>query len=67
MGTDKPKVDVAICTCECHIKGTSVLHFMACCAHSYLKYINPDGTIDFTACKSHTLITIQNKIEDENI
>lgn len=35
-----------ICTCECHIKGLGVLHFMPCCENTYEVYINKDDNVD---------------------
>lgn len=35
-----------ICTCECHKKGSNILHMTSCCDFTYEKYINEDGTID---------------------
>lgn len=32
--------------CICHQDGLIGRHFRACCAHSYKKYINEDGSID---------------------
>ena len=45
MDIDKDKV----CTCDCHKKGFDVMHMMACCEHTYKKYINDDGSIDWEA------------------
>lgn len=36
-----------ICRCDCHIKGTHILHVMRCCGLTYQKYINEDGSIDW--------------------
>lgn len=38
--------DKPICTCICHFKSSHVMHYMACCEHTYEKYINKDDTID---------------------
>lgn len=48
MSADKLPVKVVpnYCECSCHVKGTVVLHFMECCAYTYEKYLNKDGTID---------------------
>ena len=36
-----------ICTCECHIKGVTMMHIQPCCEHTYKQYINKDRTIDY--------------------
>lgn len=28
-----------ICTCDCHVQGDNVMHFMPCCEHTYEKYL----------------------------
>ena len=38
--------DKEICDCECHVKGTIIMHCFPCCELCYEKYINEDGTID---------------------
>ena len=35
-----------ICECECHKKGQTIMHFMACCELTYEKYLNEDGSLD---------------------
>jgi hypothetical protein len=38
--------------CRCHQKdGIKTLHVMACCRLTYMKYINPDGSVDEIALK----------------
>ena len=34
------------CTCECHKKDVTAMHFMACCYLTYEKYLDNDGTVD---------------------
>ena len=35
-----------ICTCKCHEDGIELIHCMACCSHTYKKYISSNGVID---------------------
>ena len=37
--------DIKICRCECHREGRTVMHFAACCRHTYEKYLTKDGEI----------------------
>lgn len=43
--------DEEICSCECHIKGTMIMHCFPCCNTS-VQYINQDGTLDIDLYKS---------------
>lgn len=36
---------IDICSCECHIEGMTVMHFMPCCQHCDEKYLDKDGKI----------------------
>lgn len=31
-----------LCDCECHIKGKTIMHIMACCENCMLKYLKYD-------------------------
>lgn len=35
------------CTCECHIVGENIMHFMECCPFCYQKWRNPDGSANW--------------------
>ena len=37
-----------ICNCDCHKKGTAIMHFHPCCNLTDTKYIKEDGKIDLS-------------------
>lgn len=42
-------LDEELCDCDCHEKGTMIMHCFPCCDLCYEKYINEDGTLDIAA------------------